>query len=160
MFSSIPSWQILTAYAQQLREARDLALWLKVPLDSLLVWVSSEGSGETARMRRLAWTFAARIGDKYQIGLTRPILLTSFHPYTSVLYKIENETLFRALKRGWEAQSLHAYIWLHVYRVYQSANYALSHILYHLKRVLFHYFFLKVQNAYIRHTSILVKEHN
>ena len=29
---------------------------------------SSEGS---ARMRRLAWTFAARIGDKYQIRLTR-----------------------------------------------------------------------------------------
>ena len=30
------------------------------------------GSGETARMRSLAWTFAARIGDKYQIRLTRP----------------------------------------------------------------------------------------
>ena len=39
----------------------------------LLVWASSEGSGETARMRRLAWTFAARIGDKYQIRLTRSI---------------------------------------------------------------------------------------
>ena len=36
-----------------------------------LVWASSEGSGETARMRRLAWTFVARIGDKYQIRLTR-----------------------------------------------------------------------------------------
>ena len=46
---------------------------LKVPLDSLLVWASSEGSGETARMRRLAWTFAARIGDKYQICLTQSI---------------------------------------------------------------------------------------
>ena len=45
---------------------------LKVPLDSLLVWASSGGSDETARMRRLAWTFAARIGDKYQIRLTRP----------------------------------------------------------------------------------------
>ena len=43
------------------------------PLDSLLVWASSGGSGETARMRRLAWTFAARIGDKYQIRLTRPM---------------------------------------------------------------------------------------
>ena len=52
---------------------RDLAFCLKVPLDSLLVWASSEGSGETARMRRLAWTFAARIGDKYQIRLTRSI---------------------------------------------------------------------------------------
>ena len=71
--SSIPSWQILTAHAQPFRGARDLAFCLKVPLDSLLVWASSGGSGETARMRRLAWTFAARIGDKYQIRLTRPI---------------------------------------------------------------------------------------
>ena len=70
--SSIPSWQILTAHAQPFRRARDLAFCLKVPLDSLLVWASSGGSGETARMRRLAWTFAARIGDKYQIRLTRP----------------------------------------------------------------------------------------
>ena len=69
--SSIPSWQILTAHAQTFRGARDLAFCLKIPLDSLLVWASSEGSGETARMRRLAWTFAARIGDKYQIRLTR-----------------------------------------------------------------------------------------
>ena len=69
--SSIPSWQILTAHAQPFRGARDLAFCLKVPLDSLLVWASSGGSGETVRMRRLAWTFAARIGDKYQIRLTR-----------------------------------------------------------------------------------------
>ena len=69
--SSIPSWQTLTAHAQPFRGARDLAFCLKVPLDSLLVWASSGGSGETARMRRLAWTFAARIGDKYQIRLTR-----------------------------------------------------------------------------------------
>ena len=70
--SSIPSWQILTAHAQPFRGARDLAFCLKVPLDSLLVWASSGGSGETARMRRLAWTFAARIGNKYQIRLTWP----------------------------------------------------------------------------------------
>ena len=69
--SSIPSWQILTAHAQPFRWARDLAFCLKVPHDSLLVWASSGGSGETAWMRRLAWTFAARIGDKYQIRLTR-----------------------------------------------------------------------------------------
>ena len=37
----------------------------------LIAYASSEGSGETARMRRLAWTFAARIGYKYQIRLTR-----------------------------------------------------------------------------------------
>ena len=69
--SSIPSWPILTAHVQPFRGARDLAFCLKVPLDSLLVWASSEGSGETAQMRSLAWTFAARIGDKYQIRLTR-----------------------------------------------------------------------------------------
>ena len=61
--SSIPPWQTLTAHAQQFRRARDLVSCLKVPLDSLLVWASSGGSGETARMRRLAWTFAAHIGD-------------------------------------------------------------------------------------------------
>ena len=71
--SSISSWQILTAHAQPFRGARDLAFCLKVPLDSLLVWASSEGSGETAQMRRLAWTFAARICDKYQIRLTRSV---------------------------------------------------------------------------------------
>ena len=75
--SSIPSWLILTAHAQPFRGDRDLAFCLKVPLDSLLVWASSEGSGETARMRRLAWTFAARISDKNQIRLTRPISLVS-----------------------------------------------------------------------------------
>ena len=69
--SSIPSWQISTSHAQPFRGARDLAFCLKVPLDSLLVWASSEGSGETVRMRRSAWTFAARIDDKYQIRLTR-----------------------------------------------------------------------------------------
>ena len=69
--SSIPSWQILTAHGQPFRGGRDLAFCLKVPLDSLLVRASSGGSGETARMRRLAWAFAARIGDKYQIHLTR-----------------------------------------------------------------------------------------
>ena len=70
--SSIPSWQILTVLAQSFRGARDLAFCLKVPLYSLLVRASSEGSGETARMRRLAWTFADRKGDNNQIRLTRP----------------------------------------------------------------------------------------
>ena len=75
--SSIPSWQIITAHAQPFRGARDLAFCLKVPLDSLLLWASSEGSGETARMRKLAWTFTARIGYKYQIRLTRS--MSSYH---------------------------------------------------------------------------------
>ena len=55
----------------------------------LIAYASSEGSGETARMRRLAWTFAARIGDKYQIRLAWPIyklLLELFHERCS-LYK-------------------------------------------------------------------------
>ena len=79
--SSIPSWQILSARAQPFRGAKDLAFCLKVPPDSLLVWASSGGSGETARMR-LTWTFAARIGDKYQIRLTRSI---SFIPAVRLL---------------------------------------------------------------------------
>ena len=70
---SIPSWQILTAHAQIFRGTRDLAFCLKISLYSLLVWASSQGSGETARMRRLAWTFAARTGGKYQIRSTRSI---------------------------------------------------------------------------------------
>ena len=71
--SSIPSRQVLIVHAQPFREARDLAFCLKVPLDSLLIWVSSGGSGETAWMRRLAWTFAVRIGDEYHIRLTQSI---------------------------------------------------------------------------------------
>ena len=85
MSSSILSWQILTAHAQPFREARDLAFCLKVPLDSLLVWASSGGSGETARICRLAWTFAARICDKYQIRLTRSIWCHFFVFFLSVL---------------------------------------------------------------------------
>ena len=82
--SSIPPWQISTAHVQPFRGARDLVFCLKVPLDSLLVWASSEGSGETARMRRLAWTFAARIGDKYQIRLTRSIYRANYLQLKSV----------------------------------------------------------------------------
>ena len=99
MSSSIPSWQILTAHAQPFRGARDLAFRLKVPLDSLLVWASSGGSGETARMRRLAWTFAARIGDKYQIRLARPIwskcILWSFAKLTNFLNAHYGETVLQ-----------------------------------------------------------------
>ena len=77
---SIPSWQRLTGHAQPFRGARDLVFCLKVPLDSLPVWASSGGSGETARMRRLAWTFVACIGDKYQIRLTRSNWWQLFRP--------------------------------------------------------------------------------
>ena len=97
--SSIPSWQSLTAHAQPFRGARDLAFCLKVPLDSLLVWASSGGSGETARMRRLAWTFAARIGDKYQIRLTRSIYYRAIlHPFSeSYCFHWKLSSLFHIL---------------------------------------------------------------
>ena len=101
--SSIPSWQISTAHVQPFRGGRDLGFCLKVPLDSLPVWASSGGSGETARMRRLAWTFAFRIGDKYQIRLTRSIcsvsvvswsnyMLTNWSPAFKLI--IQEETVF------------------------------------------------------------------
>ena len=92
--SSIPSWQTLTAHAQPFRGARDLAFCLKVPLDSPLVWASSEGSGETARMRRLAWTFAARIGYKYQIRLTRSIFRHYFLMKTIINYLKSKEKCY------------------------------------------------------------------
>ena len=91
--SSIPSWQILTAHAQPFKGARDLAFCLKVPLDSLLVWASSEGSGETARMRRLAWTFAARIGDKYKFAWRGPnedMCLFTGHFMVSCFWRIHH----------------------------------------------------------------------
>ena len=97
--SSILSWHILTAHAQPFRGARDLAFCLKVPLDSLPVWASSGGSGKTARMRRLAWTFAARIGDKYQIRLMwsncspkLPILLSNICDFTCIPYMSHDMT--------------------------------------------------------------------
>ena len=109
--SSIPSWQILTAHAQPFRGVRDLVL--KVPLDSLLVWASSEGSGETARMRRLAWTFAARIGDKYQIRLTRSIFLKhrshrQGHRAANLFATDFIATDWRSLRR---LQLLHVHMW-------------------------------------------------
>ena len=97
--SSIPSWQALTAHTQPFREARDLAFCLKVPLDSLLVWASSGGSGETARMRKLTWTFAARICDKYQICLTRSMWCRNLHNMT-----IFNMIKYRICQAKFQAQ--------------------------------------------------------
>ena len=48
-----------------------------------------QGSGFlTARMRRLAWTFAACIDDKYQIRLTRPIYENSYCENLSLCTKL------------------------------------------------------------------------
>ena len=85
--SSIPSWQILTAHAQPFRGARDLAFCLKVSLDSMLVWASSEDSGETARMRRLAWKFVM-LGmlDKYTNSLDgAPVIMKGTTAITKAL---------------------------------------------------------------------------
>ena len=107
------SWQILTAHAQPFRGARDLAFCLKVPLDSLLVWASSESSGETARMRRLAWTFAARIGDKYQIRLTRSIY--KIWPKDSImrLINVRNNLFTQTELANMKLVLFHISVWCH-----------------------------------------------
>ena len=110
--SSIPSWQISTAHAQPFRGTRDLAFCLKVPLDSLLVWANSEGSGETVRMRRLAWTFAARICDKYQIRLTRSIWCVRSVQFLGVLCLLLLLTSIYVKER-----LLNAYVILWIYGV-------------------------------------------
>ena len=131
---SIPSWQILTAHAQPFREARDLAFCLKVLLDSLLVWASSGGSGETARMHRLTWTFAARICDKYQIRLTRSICcwyslkLPRWVPTTYFFTESCRKSSFNYHEIPtslWPSQSLtliclHKTIWLHISNMFQT----------------------------------------
>ena len=45
--------------------ARCLIFGRTLRLLSYFMWATSEGSGETARMRRLAWAFAGRLFDKY-----------------------------------------------------------------------------------------------
>ena len=75
--SSILPWQILTALAQPFRGAR---IWHSV-WRFLLTQCLYERAAEVLarlRMRRLAWTFAARICDKYQVRLTRPNLCCWF----------------------------------------------------------------------------------
>ena len=50
-----------------------LFLWLKFPLGLPLTWANSIGSGETARMHRLAWTSAVRICFNGSFPMTRLI---------------------------------------------------------------------------------------
>ena len=45
--------------------ARCLIFGRTLRLLPYFMWSNSEGSGETARMRRLAWAFAVRLCDKY-----------------------------------------------------------------------------------------------
>ena len=44
---------------------------------SYFMCTNSEGSGETARMRRLAWAFASRLCDKYHNLMSWLIQLNS-----------------------------------------------------------------------------------
>ena len=53
------------AHAQLSSGAKSPALCLKLLLAPYIMRANSEGSGETVRMRRLAWAFAVRICDKY-----------------------------------------------------------------------------------------------
>ena len=50
-----------SAHAWPLSKVTCLVLWLKFTLGLPLTWANSTDSGETARMRRLAWIFAVRI---------------------------------------------------------------------------------------------------
>ena len=51
-------------------------IWLSVWRFLLIHCLYEQAVKVLARLRRLAWTFAARIGDKYQICLTRSIWLS------------------------------------------------------------------------------------
>ena len=64
----------------------------------------SEGSGETARMRRLAWTFAARIGDKYQIRLTRSIWcrVDHFQPQKEKMYETWTDPTIKSKQKSYD----------------------------------------------------------
>ena len=53
------------AHAQLSSGARCLIFGRTLCLLPYFMWANSEGSGETARMRRLAWAFAGRLCDKY-----------------------------------------------------------------------------------------------
>ena len=58
-------WNPSNVHVQPLIRVRDVALSLKLPLTPFVMWANSEGSGESAQMRRLAWAFAVGLCDKY-----------------------------------------------------------------------------------------------
>ena len=91
-------------------------IWLSV-WRFLLTHCLYERAVKVARMSRLAWTFAARIGDKYQIRLTRSIFSKALvgrrlrspedqelHPYTmfNLVSKLTfNAVLSKAITLNW-----------------------------------------------------------
>ena len=48
---------------------------------------NSEGSGETARMRKLVWAFAGRLCDKHQnlMGWLNQAYITQYHNHISFM---------------------------------------------------------------------------
>ena len=58
--SDLRSNQSSSAHARSLSKTT-CQVWQKFPHGLLLAWANYIGSGETARMRRLAWTFAVPI---------------------------------------------------------------------------------------------------
>ena len=56
----------LNAHPDVSSRTRGLNVYLSPCLCPYLVYTSSEGSGESVHMRRLAWAFAARQCDKYE----------------------------------------------------------------------------------------------
>ena len=59
--SDFPSKDTFSGHTRSLSKTTCLVLWLKFPPDLPPTYANSIGSGETARMRRLARTFAVRI---------------------------------------------------------------------------------------------------
>ena len=67
---------------------------------------NSEGSGETARMRRLAWAFAGRLYDKYH-NLTGK--LKCLPPTSGIIFRYPENTPYLASARYF--QKFSASIW-------------------------------------------------
>ena len=61
----LPLTHSSNAHAQPSSGARCLIFCWTLRLLPYLMYANSDGSGETARMRRLAWAFAGRLCDKY-----------------------------------------------------------------------------------------------
>ena len=64
-----------------------LDVWVSRTLRLLpyFMCANSEGSGETARMRRLAWAFAARLCDKYHNLMSWLNLCLKHYPHFQIL---------------------------------------------------------------------------
>ena len=65
-------------------------IWLSVWRFLLTHCLYERAAEVLARLRRLAWTFAARTGDKYQIRLTRP-MYGLYYTSVAVMLSLWNE---------------------------------------------------------------------